>query len=723
MKIKLSIIWLLLCTVFQISNAQEDVALFNYWKYFSDSENSQYKYFCDVAFKQLNERKIEISKLNSKEDWLNRQALVREKLSKVVGPFPEKTALNAQITGVLQKDGYRIEKVIYESIPGYFVTGALFIPDGIAKDAPAVFYACGHTLEGFRASAYQHIMVNLVKKGFVVFTIDPMGQGERYEYWDPSTEAPRYRIPDHEHSYAGAQCLLAGYSTGRYFIWDIIRGIDYMLTRKEIDPKRLGMTGRSGGGNTSAYLGALDDRLHAVAPECYITSHEYLYKSIGPQCAEQNLYQMIAAGLDHADFIEARAPKPTMIIATTRDFFSIQGTRESYGEAKKMYQALDSDDMLSMVEDDNVHTSTKKNREAMYAFFQEHLNNPGSPEDLEVTVPGPEELQVCETGQLVTSFKAESVFSMNAAVVRKQTEALEYSRINDINHLQSAVSNAKKYSGFMSPAGFGSPVFSGRSVNTDHTIEKYLIPGSGDYMLPAVLMSPLKPTKNILLLMIDAEGMQHAVNNEILTLSLLRKGYQVLLADLTGIGSMGPGYLKGDSYIDSVSYNQWFAAILAGKTNVGLRAEDIVRIVEFAKNSNSSISRISVLVKGPIGGEVLHAAAFDKRINSLCLIDQFMSYSDIASTRFYSPEYIPFTVTGGLHAYDLPDLMAHFCPGNMLLLNPRSGDGTVVTNSTANGYLRYPAKVFSDREVSENFRIKSGIDNNDIIVHILDWLD
>ena len=238
-------------------------------------------------------------------------------------------------------------------------------------------------------------------------------------------DKPRFPIPDHEHSYAGAQCLITGYSTARYFIWDVIRGIDYMLSREEVDPDRIGMTGRSGGGNLTAYLGALDHRILATAPECYITSYEHIYKSIGPQCAEQNLYKMIAEGLDHADFIEARAPKPTMIVSTTRDFFSIQGTRESYVEASRMYEALGAKEKLIMVEDDTVHHSTRKNREAMYAFFQNQLENPGSPEDLQVEVPDPEELRVVSDRSAGYLFNGESVFSLNKAIVQKQMETLE----------------------------------------------------------------------------------------------------------------------------------------------------------------------------------------------------------------------------------------------------------------------------------------------------------
>ncbi|MFO7670089.1 MAG: alpha/beta hydrolase family protein, partial [Bacteroidales bacterium] len=705
---RLLIIAALFLSILLPATAQDDISQFNYWQYYSDIENSLYKHFYSVAHDQLESRKTEVGSLVTRSDWLERQSLVREKLSRIIGPFPDKTSLNVEITGISQQDGYRIEKTIYESIPGYYVTGALYIPDGIKEKAPAVFYACGHSVDGFRVPIYQHIIVNLVKKGFVVFTIDPMGQGERYEYWDLQKEKPIFPIPDHEHSYAGAQCLISGYSTARYFIWDVIRGIDYMLTREEIDPDRIGMTGRSGGGNITAYLGALDDRILATAPECYITSYEYIYKSIGPQCAEQNLYKMIGEGLDHADFIEARAPKPTMIIGTTRDFFSIQGTREAYMEARRIYESLDAAEKLILIEDDTVHASTKKNREAMYAFFQKYLENPGSQEDLQVKVPGPEELQITQTGQLVTSFNGQSVFSLNSAVVRKQMESLERSRDDHSGHIETIVSRAVRHSVFDDPDHFGDPVFSGRYVKPGYTLERYLVPGSGDYVLPTVLLLPSEPLTKEIILILDTEGMEHAVNQDTLAHALVRKGYSVLLADLPGIGSMGPGYLKGDSYIDSTSYNQWFAAVLAGKTNVGLRAEDIVRIVRFIRTGLKEYSGITALSIGPLGSELLHAAVFDPDIKNICLVRPFLGYADIAATRFYKAAYIPFTVPGAIDEYDLPDLIAGLCPRKVLVIEPLSGDGLIADEAKVKSSMRFPLSVYSERGVPGNFKLVSG---------------
>ncbi len=233
--------------------------------------------------------------------------------------------------------------------------------------------------------------------------------------------------PTDEHSYPGAQVLISGSSYAKYMIWDGIRAVDFLLSRKEVDPDRIGITGRSGGGTQSAYIAAFDDRIKAAAPEGYITSFTRLLQSIGPQDAEQNLFNEIERGIDHADLLEVRAPKPTMIITTTRDFFSIQGARETAKEVSVVFNAYGKADNFSMVEDDAPHESTRKNREAMYAFFRKYLDNPGSSKDEEIDLLNDDELRVITSARDSAAYKAETVFSINRKESEIQLEILDAS--------------------------------------------------------------------------------------------------------------------------------------------------------------------------------------------------------------------------------------------------------------------------------------------------------
>jgi dienelactone hydrolase len=702
--------------------SQDDVNLFDFWQYYSDAENALYKYFCSAGFQQLADRNELIDQLQSAGDWIKRQAYVREKLLEITGPFPEKSPLNIRVTGTIRREGYRVEKLIYESMPGYHVTAALFIPDRLKGRVPAILNPIGHSTLSFRRDIYQHTIINLVKKGFIVLAYDPIGQGERLQYYVEALGKSRFSSTQ-EHSYPGAQCFIAGYSPAKYFIWDGIRGIDVLLSRNEVDPERIGITGLSGGGTSTAQIAAIDERIHAAAPACYITNFHYLLKSRGPQDAEQNLFRFLYHGLDHPDFIEVRAPKPTLIISTTRDFFSIQGARETYREAGKAYAALGAEGNLQMTEEDHVHGFTRKNREAMYAFFQEHLDHPGDPHDHEVETIPVDELWVTETGQLATSIKSETIHSLNKKIVEDQVQALASRRADVDAHLTGIQDAAIRLSGFSCPGESGPAIFSGRYVESHYKLEKYMIPGSGAYMIPLALLIPRENSREEAILLLDEKGKNHAVNEEDLAKQLVKDGYTVLLGDLPGIGELGPGYLKGDAYIDQVSYNQWFAGILTGKSIVGLRAEDIARMAHFIKSSQHDCHSVTAISLGMIGSEVLHAAVFDKTIDRVCLLQPFTGFADIALAPEYFPGFIPSTVAGAITEYDLADLMAALYPRRLLILNPLLADGSPADEYDAGESLSFPSAVYARQEKAEHFRMICGKEDQAFAGIVLKWLN
>ncbi len=232
------------------ANAQSEmIVLTDKWLEHTDAANSLYHNLSGQAYIMLKDREKKITGLQSLSDWQQRQELIKKTLFDIVGPFPEKTPLNPKIVRTIDKGSYRIEHIIFESQPRFYVTSSLYIPDGINKSrSPAIIYCSGHSAEGYRSAVYQHVILNLVKKGFIVFAFDPVGQGERLEYFDIKTGKSVIGGPTGEHSYPGAQAFLTGSSQARYMIWDGIRAVDYLLTRKEVDPSRIGITGRSGGG-------------------------------------------------------------------------------------------------------------------------------------------------------------------------------------------------------------------------------------------------------------------------------------------------------------------------------------------------------------------------------------------------------------------------------------------------------------------------------------------
>jgi len=643
------------------------------WQHYSDASNSLYHHLTGEAFRMLERRVEKINQLQDINDWRKRQQEIRQLIWDVVGPFPEKTPLNAKITGTVKKDGYKVENIIYESLPGFYVTSSLFIPDKRQKRAPAILFCSGHSHGVYRLESYQLPLLNLVKKGFIVLAIDPVSQGERLQYFDPEKGESIIGSSTKEHSYPAVQVFLTGKSIARYFAWDGIRGIDYLVSRKEVDPERIGVHGLSGGGTQTAYISALDDRVTASAPACYITSYRRLLESIGVQDGEQNLYDGLANGIDHADYIEVRAPKPTLIMANTRDFFSIQGSRETYDELKRVYTIFGEPGNIEIFEDDHGHGYTKKNREAMYAFFQKHLGMPGSAAEEEVNFSTEQELQKTVTGQLANSLGGETIFDINRKEAEVLISRLQAKREASPSASAGIINSAKKLSGFTPPSEVPAPIFTGRFQRQGYAIEKYFVKGEGNYVIPYLLVKPENPgRKAIIYLHPSGKSAEASEDGEIEW--FVKNGFTVLAPDLIGTGETGPGSFKGDAVILGISNNMWFTSVITGKSIAGIRTADIIRL-RMLLSRTEGIEEIYGFAKKEMTPVLLYAAAFDQKISRIALIEPYSSYRSVVMNRFYHSGFVHNLVAGALTEYDLPDLAATLAPRKLMMAGTSDGNG------------------------------------------------
>jgi cephalosporin-C deacetylase-like acetyl esterase len=325
-----------------------------------------------IAQAQLDAREEAVTKVHSVADAERRKQVVRGKILEALGGLPDYSGpLNARVTGSLEADGYVIEKVIYESLPGYYVTANLYRPKRPGR-YPGVLLQAGHTQEG--KAEPQLLAANLALKGFVSLAFDPVGQGEREQTYDPLLKAPAAGWSVNEHIQAGAQSSLAGESVTRYFLWDAKRSIDYLASRPEVDPERIGAAGCSGGGALTTFIGALDSRLKAVIPACFPVSYRTLFAGSDPH-SEMTVPQELALGLDTADFVELSAPTPWLIQATERDFFAPAGARLVYDEARRWYGLYGAADRIALFVGPGSHGTPLVSREALYQWLIRWLND------------------------------------------------------------------------------------------------------------------------------------------------------------------------------------------------------------------------------------------------------------------------------------------------------------------------------------------------------------
>ena len=700
----------------QEEEEKEDLSINTIWRYNGDMANGNwsnalYQHISSHAFVLLNERRSSVSRLKTKSEWEARQAQTKKIFAEIAGDFPAKTPLNPKITGTVKKDGFTVEKLYFESRPGYYVTAALFLPSGKKGKLPAILYCCGHTNDGFKG--YQHAAINLVKKGFIVLAFDPVGQGERIQYFDAAGK-PRFH-PDFEHSYPGTQSFVSGRTPSNYFIWDGIRAIDYLLSRKEVDPARIGITGRSGGGTQTAMIMALDDRILAAAPECFITSYDKIFRTEAPQDAEQNLMYALKKGIDMSDFIEVRVPKPTLMVTTTRDYFSIQGARDTYNEAKNAYTAFGFPDNLSMVEDDAGHATTPKNMMALHAFFQKHLNNPGDPKIEEVALLTEKELTVTPTGQVITSLPTETLFTLNKKYAEELTQQLQVKRQDNPDFYKDIAQQAKALSGYREPELSKEHFFSGRLWRGECAIEKYLVKSTGSYYIP-VLRFWTENNNGQCILLLDDRGKASAAVEGGWAEQLAKKGYQVIVPDLNGFGELSGGFTYGDAIIQDVPLNIWYAGILTHKSPLAIRVEEIKIMVDFIKNLSTPTS-ITGLACGVLASDLLHAAVIHKEFNRIALVRPLYSYLSIVQEKEYHPKYVMSTAAGVIASYDMPDLVAAVHPLRIAVLNPVNSMDQPIDNTLFEQTYRDAKQQYG---VSPAWTVSC--EENDVFTKLEQWL-
>jgi len=351
-----------------------------------------------LAQQQLTKRAEDIAAIRDRTAAEQRKAEVRQRILSLIGGLPEhRGPLNARVTKTLPREGFVIEHVIYESLPQYFVTANLYRPDRPGRH-PAVLMSMGHWESG-KASG-QLLAANLARKGFVVLVYDPVGQGERQQAYDARFGRSLIGGATEQHFNNGAAAILLGQAVGRYFIHDGMRGIDYLVSRPEVDAERIGATGCSGGGTQTTYIAALDSRVKAAAPACYMNSFRTLFAgSIGD--SEQSVPGFLASGLDQTDYVELFAPKPWLIASTEDDFFTPAGARQVYEEAQQWYKLYEAGDRIQWVVGPGGHGTPLKVREAIYAWFIRWLRDgAGDARDEPISLVPDHELRVTDTGQV-----------------------------------------------------------------------------------------------------------------------------------------------------------------------------------------------------------------------------------------------------------------------------------------------------------------------------------
>ncbi|MGB8478316.1 MAG: acetylxylan esterase [Acidobacteriaceae bacterium] len=630
-------------------------------------------------------RKAILAQIRSKEEIAERSATVRSQLWNILGGRPDETPLNARTTGKIERDGYRIEKVIFESMPQVYVTANLYVPKTGKPPYPGIIVPLGHAPNGKAYRNYQYSYQSLARKGYMVLAYDPFGQGERIQYFQPGTSRSRYPVVTSEHSQPGKPMILFGSGFARYLVWDGIRALDYLLSRSEVDPQRIGCTGSSGGGTMTMYVVALKPRIKVA-----VTVEGNFENLAGPYYdppgavddAEQNIVGSLALGLDRGDLLASFAPKPLLMCYTVPDegltYSPVyqEATAEIYKELLRVYGILGVRDRVGLIAGHQPHGLEFFSRRAMYAWFNRWFGKTEAGVDEAEYDASPDAALNCTTtGQVLTSLGGRSVVQLNSDFAKRLLPLSSFSAESaDLSVARERVCTqvAKLLALPSERTALRSQTLSSdiRMKLRMEEIQFESEPGvrvtgwfsrleAGAAARPCVLYI--------------SDGLADEVVAEPSPFDeIFNTGYAVCAINLRGMGLSvprpprgGPDYYNGMLLEDRFAW----ANLVLGISVIGQRVWDILRTSDYlASRSDVDLSQVQIVGKGPAGLAALMAAALDRRVRSVLIDRTLATHTSIVDSQEYSLP-LDWFLPGILQHFDLPDIVAAIHPRPTWVLN------------------------------------------------------
>lgn len=622
-----------------------------------------------LAQEAYGRRNAAVAALTTSDAISRRQQWVRDTLWKLIGGQPERTPLHARVLSSFERPGYRVEKVVYESQAGLVIPANLYIPTGVQPPYPGVLFQPGHSLNGKSYPAYQKCCQGLARLGYVVLTIDPMGQGERI-YYPNGKGSTRLRSADDEHTVAGRQMLLTGQTATQLQLWDAVRSLDYLAAHPLVDPARLGATGQSGGGTLTMLLAAVDDRLSAAVVSCGNTEN-FACANFNPpgstDDAEQNFLGAGPLGFDRWDLLYPFAPKPLLLMASARDYFGtyspsyLESGREEFRKLRAVYGVLGQESRIAWTETPLPHALAHELRMGIYNWFERSLKRSSRSVDQEPEV-APESddvLRVGATGNVMNDFRSRTPQQLTRSRARGVPTPASPAALETLLRVQRPQAAATfRRLGVASAPG-------------QRIVEAVEVAAAPHVWLPAWLFHPPRadPQRPVLLTL-EPQGRNARWQEGALYQTLAERGCTVCAADVRGTGDLSCEVGRGAAaytkpHADEENY-AW-AGLMLGRPLVGQRVTDVLALLH-ALRSHEGLSgrRIVLAAIGPMTIPALFAAALDPDVHALYMASGLASYRHLAEAEEYDHPLVNLLPNVLAHT-DLPQLAAVIAPRKVTL--------------------------------------------------------
>jgi len=547
----------------------------------------------------------------TKDEWEHRRALLKARLAAAWGGFPEKPCdLEPRKLGEIQRDGYRVEKLVFQTRPGVWMTANAYVPDKAGR-LPAILNVHGHWAGAKQDPVVQSRCIAAVKLGFFVLAVDAFGAGER---------GLGKKLGEYHGEMVAATLFPVGLPLSGLQVYENMRAVDYLTTRQEVDPDRIGITGASGGGNQSMYAGAFDERFRCVVPTCSVGTYQSYLSSACCMC------EVVPGALtftEEGDVLGLAAHRGLMITSATRDAFQF-----SVGEAKKSLAraeaiaALYKDASVKHTIVESEHNYNRPMREAMLGWMTKHLKGEGDGSPItepSIETEDPETLRCFPGDSRPDDFVTIPRFAADEArqLLQKRvvpTTAAEWSplRHQALTHLESVLGESPERKAL-------NPKSERDNETQIETLTYESEPG-----LTLTLQRKAAPNATRLAILIDLDAGAEAALTSNLATQLSAKGWSVAAAELRATGRNA---VQRDQIGRAPDHNSAEWSLWIGRPLLGQWAWDVRRTLDALKEQDGTLPKEITLIGNRSGGTVaLCAAALDDRITRVVTINSLASY-------------------------------------------------------------------------------------------------
>ena len=647
-----------------------------------------------------------------------RNRFVLQKTAEMIHGLRPQRPLRSRIVKSFEREGYRVENILLETRPDYWIPGNLYVPTRGKGPYPGIVSPCGHEVPGRMYVTFQCAHTTLAREGFVVWTYDPPEEGERRHYWNPMTGQNEIGGPvTWAHELEGQLLILIGEALTHYRIWDGMCGVDFLSSRPEVDPKRIGCTGQSGGGLYTVFLTALDSRIACGASNQGGCENRWPIE-LGPYSPldlgdiDQQIFPAAIYGIDQADFLMGIAPRPMLM---TTSYFDTPFNKLAE-TVRERYRLLGAPEKFAIAASEDPHFWTVKLRLASVDWLCRWFYGRPGPKEEPPFRPEPAENLYCTVnGSMDYSQRGQTIISL---LFRKQAKlpperplpttpaALDEYRAQ----MRSDIKRMLRWAEASQPVAPRAEIMTPRK---GYRVEKLAFLSEPGIYVPTWVFIPDKyqGRKPAVVFASDAgledEGLEFGTLE-----GLVRHGHMLVAVDVRGIGLTQtqhpseevPGRFHQVEDAEEV-FTHW--AWHMDECLFGMRVRDVLCSVDYAL-TRSEVDPQGVMAVGRGMGAlwVLYAAALDDRIRSAVCYQGLLSYRALTSVDRYTHESSVF-VRDVLTAFDLPQVAAAAAPRRLTILEPWGPMKSPVEISEATKAYQWTRDVYAAARAPAQFLVAS----------------